>query len=309
MTDFDAFPNFFCIGAMRTGSTSLYHYLLQHPDVFMSREKETDFFSLGDLADGELPKKASANRCKNAEAYLQTFKGWSGERAIGEVSPSYLFHARAAIRMHEAAPQAKIVCCLRDPIDRAYSHYSLNRKLDIEPIHNFREALELEGERDDWGHRYAYVGMGRYSEQLDRFYKFFQPEQIHVLFFEDFTRDAVAAVQSIFRFLAVDDAFEPDVSVPYNRSGVLKSPLLRRLGRMRRLRRLLLRNLPPGPMSRLGRLVMRDLPGVEPDVRAHLNDVFADDLRSLETRIDRDLSHWRHPDGPITDNHPTWTTT
>ncbi len=293
-------PNFFCIGAMRAGSTSLYQYLRQHPDILMSTEKETDFFSLGDLPQRELPNGAFLYRSATAAEYRQKFARWQGERAVGEVSPSYMYYARTAARLHQAVPDAKIICCLRDPVERAYSHYSLNRKVDIEPVHSFREALDQEAQRTHWGHRFAYVGMSLYDQQLARYQELFEASRIHVMLFDDFTRNPAAALRDIFRFLNVDESFEPDTSVRHNRSGVMRNRLLRRMGRPTRIRRWLLRNLPPGPVSRLGRVLMRSLPRVETEVRERLNETFRDDLLRLEARIGRDLSHWRRPPSTTT---------
>ena len=108
-------------------------------------------------------------------------------------------------------------------VERAYSHYSLNRKVDIEPIYSFREALTREAERQEYGHRFAYVGMSLYHEQLARYFDAFDSSQIHVMLFEDFTRNTAAALHEIFRFLEVDDGFEPDISVVHNRSGVMRN--------------------------------------------------------------------------------------
>ena len=93
-------PDFVVIGAARCATTSLYEYLRQHPQVFMSPEKETDYFSLGDLPQGDVPAAASKYRARTLDEYEALFRGAGAARVAGEASPSYLFYARSAPRMH-----------------------------------------------------------------------------------------------------------------------------------------------------------------------------------------------------------------
>ncbi|MCG8469073.1 MAG: sulfotransferase [Gemmatimonadetes bacterium] len=292
------FPNFFCIGAMRTGSTSLHAYLDQHPDIFMSRQKETDYFVFSGDTSVVPTRGHHRYRAETLDDYRKQFRGWNGETAIGEVSPSYLLYPHVAERIGATVPDARVICCLRDPVERTYSHYSFNRKYDLEEVESFGEALDLETERGAYdGYCFAYTHLSLYDRQLARYFDVFDASRIHVYLFDDFKRDPVGVLQGIFAFLGVDPDFEPDTSVAHNRSGVVGNPLLRRIHALRPLRRWLLRTLPPGPVSRFGRVVMKDLPPIEPQVRERLNRVFHDDLLRLEHRIGRDLSGWRNEGG------------
>src|SRR6185369_2704392 len=99
-------PNFVIIGAARCGTTSLYAYLREHPQVFMSPEKETDYFSLGDLPPADVPRNASAYRARTRDDYERFFRGAGDAIAVGEASPTYLFYPRSAERMQQAIPAA-----------------------------------------------------------------------------------------------------------------------------------------------------------------------------------------------------------
>lgn len=289
-------PNFLVIGGMRCGSTSIYSYLREHPDVSMSREKETDYFSLGDLAEEDLAASVHPHRARTREQYLGMFATAGDATAVGEVSPTYLFYPRAAPRIREAIPEAKIVCILRNPVDRAYSHFGFFRKMNVEPIDDFESAVDAEAQRpiSEFGIQFAYTQASLYAEALRRYTTRFPASNIHIELFDDFAADPVATMSRIYAFIGVRPDFVPDVHVKHNRSGRLESAALREMfTRPRRLRRLLQRNLPPRWTTRIGDLVMRPPSPLPRDLRARLGARFEEDLRSLEGLIDRDLSAWR----------------
>ena len=289
-------PTFVVIGAARCGTTSLYAYLREHPQVFMSPEKETDYFSLGDLPIDEVPANASPYRARTREEYERLFRDAGDAAAVGEASPTYLFQQRSAARMQAVIPDAKLICVLRDPVERAYSHYALARKMGFEPLGDFEDAVAAESERwlRDRSMRFTYVRASLYHDGLREFWTRFPREQILVLPFEDLAADPGATMRRVYAFLGVDDRFEPDVRVRHNRSMMPRGSLVREaFSRPRRLRRLLQRNLPPRLVTKLGDLIMRPPPGLAPSVRARLLPRFVADVRRLETLLDRDLSAWR----------------
>lgn len=289
-------PDFVIIGAARCATTSLYAYLRQHPEVFMSPEKETDFFSLGDLPASEVPLAASAYRARTRETYEALFRGAGSARAVGEASPTYLFYPRSAARMQQTIPDAKVICILRDPIERAYSHYALARKMGFEVLSDFGAAAAAEDDR--WLHdrsmRFTYLRASLYHEGLLEYYKRLARDQILVLLFADFAADPVGTMRTIHEFVGVDPRFTPDVSIRHNRSMLPRSTLVREaFGRPFRLRRFLQRSLPPRLVTQLGNVIMRPPPGLAPEVRARLLPRFAEEIERLEALLDRDLSAWR----------------
>src|SRR5688500_12756352 len=135
-------PNFFVIGAPRSGTTSMYEYLDAHPDIVMSTVKEPDFFArsslddahpLGDERVASLQEDAEANAVLNAELneYLKLF-GRKDQRRRGEASAVYLGHPTAAWHLHAYVPDARFVAILRDPVERAFSHYIHARRIYAE---------------------------------------------------------------------------------------------------------------------------------------------------------------------------------
>ena len=130
-------PNFLIIGAMKSGTTALYYYLEQHPEIYMSPVKEPNFFSSQE-------RENAAGAVARIGNYRDLFRGVSGETAIGEASHSYLYEPGAAAEIRRYAPEAKLIAILRNPIDRAYSHFLHMVRSGTEPLDDFAQALQEE---------------------------------------------------------------------------------------------------------------------------------------------------------------------
>ena len=221
MTGAGTFPNFFLIGAPKSGTTSLYEYLCQHPDVFMSPVKEPNFFSWG---MGGIPEHLTPRRLVIREPgeYQCLFAGVTDETAIGEASSSYLRVPGTAARIRRHVPDARLVAVLRDPIERAYSSFLMRRRLGTEPLTEFDEAVD--GEQGEKSENCHYLGQGRYCQQLLRYLEHFPRRQLQVHLYDDLQADAAALVAEVFRFLGVDDRFRAKTSRRYNRAGTYRSP-------------------------------------------------------------------------------------
>jgi len=300
-------PNFLIIGAAKSGTTSLYRYLRQHPDVYMPAVKEPRFFAYA--ADpppmngpGDERTNEAAGAVYTRDAYQQLFAEATTETAVGEASPNYLYSATAPRLIHEHLPEARLIAILRHPVERAYSHFLHLVRSGREPLRDFGAALDAEPERiaAGWEWSWHYRHMGYYGEQLARCLEHVDREQLTVYLFEDFTADPVALAQDIFRVLGVDDAFVPDTSMRYEASGVPKSDRFQRFllnpdHWIRRISRFLI----PEPVRE--RLLIRmknvnlEKPPLEPDVRERLTAAYRDDVLRLQDLIDRDLSAWLAP--------------
>jgi hypothetical protein len=215
-----ALPDFVIIGAQKGGTTSLYRLLAQHPYVRPAVEKELHYFSL--FFD------------RGVEWYRSCFPALRQENVqstiTGEASPYYLFHPHAPRRMAEAVPRARLIALLRNPVDRAYSHYNhevttVSRLFGagVEPL-TFAEALQLEelrlrGEGDkmlederyvSFNHQhFSYLSRGIYVDQLIHFSKFFNGEQILVLKSEDFFERTPETLKLVLDFLGLPE-WEPE---------------------------------------------------------------------------------------------------
>lgn len=295
-------PNFFLIGAARSGSTALFDYLGQHPEVFTSDPKEPHFFALEGTrpafrgpGDEEMINRRSVT---DPDAYRALFRGSDGARAAGEGSVSYLYSPRAPGRIRRAVPDARLVCILRNPAERAYSAFRYLRARTYEPIPDFREALDREEERIEagWHHIWHYRRMGRYAEQLRRWYRIFDPEQIRVYRFEDFVRDPESLLRDCFEFLGVDPSFRPSrtpVTVPSGEplSGVLQRFLLESPPLKEALKRLI-----PGEIRRwlAGRIRKANLKKepMDPAIRSELLEDYREGIRALEELTGRSFTEW-----------------
>src|SRR5215212_475494 len=287
-------PNFLVIGAMKSGTTALYYYLEQHPEIYMSPVKEPNFFSSQE-------QENAADTVTDIGAYQHLFRGASGEKAIGEASHSYLYEPRAAAEIRRYIPEARLIAILRNPINRAYSHFLHMVRSGAEPVGDFAQALREEkvGIRRERTFQ-DYIGRGLYYEQLERYFGIFPREQVRVYLYEDLSDAPVRTVQDAFRFLEVDDSFVPDVSLRRNVSGQPKyrtlDGLLRRQSRIKHAAKIY---LPARLRWRLSRafddLKTRNLVGPPPlqsEVRRQLIGVYREDILKVQDLIHRDLSGW-----------------
>lgn len=201
-------PDFLVIGAMKCGTTSFYQYLIRHPQTVPAREKEVHFFDYR-WHLGLNWYRASFPRRRDLPVGCVT----------GESTPYYFFHPGVPARVAEALPAARLLLLLRDPVERAFSHYRRQRALGLDPL-SFEDALEAEEERlagegeklrtrrryESARHQaYSYKARGRYAEQLDRWLEWFDRDAILVIRSEDLFRDPGSAAGSALRFLGLPE--------------------------------------------------------------------------------------------------------
>ena len=301
-------PNFLIIGAMKSGTTSIYYYLKQHPQIYMSPVKEPNFFALeGEKLEFNGPEgQAVVNGwiCEEAtttvEEYRALFLGASNESAIGEASPWYLYSPEAPDRIRRYIPEAKLIAVLRNPADRAYSAFLQFVRDGREPLKDFAQALEAEEERKrkNWKWIWHYRNMGFYYTQLKRYYDIFEREQIRVYLYEDLIDDPIGVLRDIFRHLGVDDTFTAlDTSRRLNVSGIPKSRALFTLMNRPNPVKAFLKPLFPKRLHRHISMAIQNINLLEPpplrqEVRRELIKVYRQDILKLQDLIQRDLSGW-----------------
>ena len=297
-------PTFIVIGAARSGTTSLYQYLKQHPQVYMSVRKETNFLAFaGESTEGRGPRyrRMVARAVGSLEAYGAQFAGRTDEIAVGEASPKYLFrHERSIANIKKYVPQAKLIAILRHPVERAYSHYLLTLGGGKEPLFDFGAAVEAEAQRtkEDWEDEVLYVARGFYYEQLRAYYDAFPAEQIRVYLHEDLISDSAALMRDQYAFIGVDPGFAVDVSQQHNSArtaGIPSSRLWalvqRRLPAMRNAFRWRVPRLWFFFRNRVRKQEGRT-PPLDPAVRSRLVETYREDVLKLQDLIGRDLSRW-----------------
>jgi hypothetical protein len=278
MDDHPRLPTFVIIGAQKSGTTSLARYLSGHPQVFMSAEKEIHFFETRKLYE------------RGADWYARHFAQAADAAAVGEASPAYMYFPLVPERMAQVVPDCRLIAILRDPIDRAYSHYWMNRALGLEDL-EFPDAVEREAARLASGdmpslRRYSYFDRGRYLEQLMRFTPFFGRDRLLVLLFDDLRERPDEVFVEVCRFLAVNSAYRPaDLGRAENQHTEFKSIRLRNVAK---------RGFPNRVNNLIGRVnaVPARYPPLDPALKSELSRLFEDDNRRLAAWLGRDLRGW-----------------
>jgi Sulfotransferase domain len=241
-------PNFLILGAQKAGTTALYAYLRWHPQVTGPSFKEVSFFD---------------RHYARGERWYRAHFPARRRTAVGEASPSYLLHPLAPERVATLLPDARLVALLRNPVDRAFSHYQHEVALRREPL-SFEDAVAAEDERlrgevermlRDPGYfshawwNYTYLTRGRYAEQLERWYAAFPRDRLLVLFTEELAEDPGATYRRVLEFLGLE-----------------------------------LRELPSYP-----RIFEREYEQMRPETRAQLAHTFDEPNRRLQTLLGREL--------------------
>lgn len=293
-------PNFLIVGAAKSGTTALYHYLKQHPEVYMSPNKEPNFFALeGQEVQFRGPgdEKMVESTITNLEAYEEQFEGVTDEIAIGEASPWYLYCPSAAESIRRRIPNVKIIAILRNPVDRAFSSY-LHVLRDGRETLDFEDGLRAEKERVEagWEYIWHYRRVGFYARQVERFLRLFSSEQVRFYLYDDFLSDPPTFLADVYEFLGVDPNIAVDTSLKPNATGVPKNQVLGRLLlRPNPVKAVAKRLLPEKARYEVGQRIYRRLlhkPSLEAEVREKLLEDYAEDISSLRKLIDCDLTAW-----------------
>lgn len=305
-------PNFFLAGAPKAGTTSLYRYLGQHPQLFLSPVKEPAFFAAAELRGWKSTPMRDAVRRNEAamraflddrshrppmdalalewETYLRLFRDAGDAVAIGEGSTVYSWAPGAAAAIHARIPAARLIFVLRDPAERFHSHFLASLWSDPGVALRERLAMALAGE-EPWAQSLA---AGCYATNLTRFLDRFDRRQLHIVLYEELQSDPSAALRDIFMFLGVDPDIRVDVSIRDN------VPVLPRFRALHAARRRLLghRSLTaflPATVREAARGAYREpsrRARLAPDDRRALVHYYRDEIARTARLLSRDLSAW-----------------
>ena len=281
MTATPRLPNFFIAGSPNAGTTSLFFYLRQHPAVYMSPEKEPNYFG---ISESDSPTHLTW------DGYLDLFRGVRDETAIGEASVHYLLMPAAAREIWTRVPEARLIFVLRHPAETQFTRYL--RILWREPELSFREwfTSAVEG-RARWAQA---LTAGNYATNLQRFFDLFPRERIQVHLYDDYRVDERAVARSIFAFLGVDPDYPIDVSRRHNTTVVPRFAALERWRRRMFGSVRFLPLIPPGVRGMARRAFLRELPKRTMDAadRAFVIDYYRSEIQRAGDLIGRDLSAW-----------------
>ncbi|MHC3994937.1 sulfotransferase family protein [Thiomicrolovo sp. ZZH C-3] len=288
---------FICVGAQKSGTTSLHEILASRRDVYLPTVKETKFFQ-NDEKYG-----------KGLEYYFQTYFSAGKEgQTLGEIDPEYLYFENVPQRIHESlGTDIKLIFIFRNPADRAYSHYLMSRKRGFERL-SFEAAIEKEKERlgIDTFHKshFSYIDRGYYTCQLKRYLQFFPKENMYfVIFEEDLVQNKEETLNKLMRFLDLDQNIEYAMDVHSNKSGDVKYPWVRDfLNRPSFVKEAVKKILLSKKLKKMVGDLLRALSKVERPVekaklearerKVLLEKYFMDDIKELESLIGRDLGCW-----------------
>jgi len=301
-------PNFLVLGAAKAGTTSLCHYLAHHPDVFVPEVKEPIFF------DAEYERGLDYY-------WKKYFSGWSGQSAVGEGRVFNLYLPFVPRRIREGIPDAKLIAVLRNPVERAYSHWwhRFSYRDESLPFHEairanlarIADGILFEGEagarlwREGLVHPRAmattyrvYLDAGLYAQQIRRYLDLFPSRQLKVMFYEDLVSDPRSFVRDVWNFLELSNGPELTDTEPLNAARTTRRGVLESLaGKIFRGRDLI--GLAPGPLQGPMRWLFREKsmvrPLLDPGVRQTLIEYYREPNGELERLVGRDLSSWSEP--------------
>lgn len=276
-------PNFFVVGAPKAGTTSLYEYLKPHPQIFLPVVKEPKYFT------PQLRESVSLDR------YRQLYEHAAGYPAIGDLTPFYLWESTAPGRIHEVAPNAKIIVMLRDPVARAFSHYLMAVSLGHDKA-TFAEALSRYNDREaaEWYLSSHYIEQGMYAEQIERYLRVFGAERVAVFLFDDLVSDPALTLTRMAEHLRIDP--KPFAAGDYSEAhNTFRKP--RMPGAVHFIWKFGLNRLVPGPVRRkLKRsTLLFDVkkPTMDEESRRFLQELYEPEMVRLEKLLGKSFPELR----------------
>jgi sulfotransferase family protein len=279
-------PDFIIVGAAKAATSSLHHYLQQHTSIQMSRDRWTRFFHIDagipdfDVLEqiyGSALRAESERRFKfmchseiphTFEEYCQQWPVQAEGKILGESSPTYLYDPKVAERIKARFPKVKLIVVLRQPADRAYSHFNMDLKRGWISDGSFVESLNREPITANnfwWGTR-QYFRQGIYAPRISHLFKLFDREQIKIMLYDEILTQPKLFLEELFQFIGVDTDCNIDTSVHHN-EGLFEK-------------------------TSEGNTSSFKPPPINPDLRRSLTETYWSDIRQVEMLTDKDLSSW-----------------
>lgn len=307
-------PDFFLVGAAKAGTTALWRFLDQHPAIRFCPIKEPNYFAtdidpsrfrpsfrrdtsfdISRYIAGGMKEHVHSAYVRDREQYEALFAGASGEGVTGEASVSYLWSREAASNIHAYHAGARILMILRDPAERAFSHYLMSVRAG-DTKSSFREALREDERRPEtgWGISHLYIELSAYQEKVKRYLDRFGRDAVLVLFYENFRDDPACTLQRAFRFLGVDDEVPIETEARHNPARMPRFGAPRNWPGGRAVRDVARRVLPADWYRAVQNkfYTSEGIPKLGPDDRAFVQSRLRSDIEGLSSLLGRDLSDW-----------------
>jgi len=286
-------PNFLCVGAQKAGTTTLFDLLNQHPQIYLPTCKEVHFFDKDE-------RYLRGLQWYESEFFSQV----CGEKAVGEITPIYMYLDYVPRRIYESlGADIKLIFMLRNPIDRAYSHYWMIYSRGYEK-ESFEAAIDREKKRIQSGEferiHYSYIDRGFYCQQIRRYLNFFPKRNMCFIIFEKFVNDMPRAMGQIFAFLEVDWYEKLKFGMKSNPATLPRSTLVRDLVHGRSSAKAFGKQLIPSKRIRgfIAQLIDRintvpvTKPPLSKETRSKLADIYRSDIEQLGDLLGKDLTFW-----------------
>jgi hypothetical protein len=279
-------PDFIIVGPQKCATTWLYHALYEHPEVLMPETDSVHYFDM--------------NYHQKEQWYRQFFSNHENEPVVGEETPTYIREQSAPKRIAETLPNVKLIFCLRNPIDRAFSHWWHAKSKDKHSF-SFHEVLENYDLFQNW------IIPGFYYRHITRYAEYFPKENMKLCFFDDLVEDDLTYVQDIYSFLDVDDNYVPSIINEKSNEGKYRA--IRRKSPYLRAARTFSKIAPSSVVNSLRPVHKQGLKihniaaeqivskneyeqGMNEAVRKDLEDVYEDEIRYLSDYTGRNLNDW-----------------
>lgn len=299
-------PNFLIFGVQKAGTTSIYNYLQQHPQVYTSPVKETDFMCRESARKPELLTaeeqsqltRGGRRRILTLAQYEALFDRAGDAIAIGEASPNYLFtHEQSVPNIQTYIPNAKLIAVLRNPVERAYSDYLMSLRQVVGNLKPLDEQVKTSSSTS-----YTLL-KGLYYEGTKHFIEAFGPEQVKIFLFDDLRKDSAGLMRDFYEFIGVDSSFQANTKEKKQEAEVPKNQAINQLLRTKNPAREAVAKVLRSVMGEETRQKLRSrlisansqgkegLPLSDED-RILLEGYYREDILKLQDLLDRDLSGW-----------------
>ncbi len=296
-------PNFLIIGVPKAGTTSIYHHLRSHPDVYMPNTTELRYFNhkqvLNNVGTPGI-EEISSKVCKSWGEYQEYFSSYNGEKAIGECTTNYFFFKECLQNIKGIlGPTTKLILILREPVSRAFSNYQYMVRRGKEEL-SFDESLKQESTRreNQWDEGYRYTDASMYTDHIKNLKE--SGLNFKVFLFEDFISDISKFMSEMFTYIGVNQSHYIDnINLQYNKGGIYKNmSLISWMTSPSSFRRNLKTVLPHTTLNKLRAVRDKFISSqtkpleIAEETKAELKEYFRNDVRELGDLIENDLSSW-----------------
>lgn len=278
-------PHFIVLGGHKCGTSSLHYYLAQHPEIYMPKIKGTDFFN----------REGSSETITSIEKYHSFYQEMTNEKIAGEVSSVYLYSKGACDAIKKYLPEAKLLAVLRNPAERAFSHFNQlpeTQKRDRKVSEIFDEKKVLRN--------------GLYSDPLNMYFDNLGRDRIKILLFDSLQNEKNNFFYSVFQWVDVNPNFMPDTSIITRQGGEIKNQVVKNIFNGNNILHstagFLLRPFTTPDQRRdlykKAKNMFRQKNKLPEQLRKKLIDFYREDILQLQDMLDMDLSHWLKAKSP-----------